>query len=107
MNAIGGPELNDRQIARMQFRIRLFQSRQMTEDAAERLADRLALRDHDLDDRRCCIECKHRTADRECRVVRREDSLPYAQRVIRAVAYRFVTDDATLQRCPAFSFEVP
>lgn len=94
MNALGGPELNDRQIARMAFRVRLFRHRGLSEHAAEQLADRLAWRDYDHDDRRLCIECAHRANDRTCTA-------------IRVGRYPLGTDDSLLQRCPSFNFQTP
>lgn len=66
------PALNDRQIARMGFRIGLFQRRGMSPTEAEALADRLADRDHDLDDRRCCLECSHLQRGFTCFALKRE-----------------------------------
>lgn len=49
----------DKQIARFQYRVGLFKRRGMREPDAETLADRLAERDWEKDDRRTCVECKH------------------------------------------------
>lgn len=81
------PALNDRQIARMQFRLHLAQQRGLTEAAAEAWADKLAQRDYEQDDRRDCLECSNLRG------------LNCAARgpVLRGV----------LQRCPSFNWEVP
>lgn len=79
--------LNDRQIARMQFRIELFQRRGLIEREAEQLADRLADRDEDGDDRRVCLECQHLRGN-NCAA----GSTPFR---------------STLQRCPSFTWEMP
>ncbi len=82
------PALNDKQIARMQFRIDLFKRRGLTECEADKLADRLADRDYDRDDRRVCLECKH---------VRPQMRCTHSHAVLNDV----------LQRCPDFDFEAP
>lgn len=53
----------DREISRFQFRAGLFERRGLPVDRAEHLADRLALRDLQGDDRRVCMECEHLQAD--------------------------------------------
>lgn len=53
------PALTDKQIAWTKFRVALFQRRGLSEDAAEKLADRLADRWHQGDTRRICLECVH------------------------------------------------
>ena len=82
------PALNDRQIARMQFRIGLFQRRGLSEAKAESLADRLALRDDQRDDRRLCLECAALLSAVRCK---------HGHAVLLEV----------LQRCPSFTFEKP
>ena len=49
----------DREIGRFTFRAGLFQRRGLPKAEAEFLADRLALRDQERDDRRVCRECTH------------------------------------------------
>lgn len=78
----------DREIARFEFRVRLFQRRGLTEKQAWAWGDVLALRDQDLDDRRVCLECAHHIQGWKCR--RGQPSLP-----------------AQLMRCPSFAFEKP
>jgi hypothetical protein len=82
------PALNDRQIARMAFRIALFMKRGHTEPEAEALADRLADRDYDGDDRRMCVECAHVRPQYRCEA---------GGAAIRGL----------LQRCPLFAWEMP
>ena len=49
--------LNDIELGRCVKRAALFERRGLSADAAETLADRLARRDRERDDRQCCIEC--------------------------------------------------
>lgn len=107
MNAMGGPELTDRQLSRMAFRLALFNRRGLPEDAAERLADRLVLRDAEHDDRRCCIECSERTTDRKCSLAERESELPAKDRTLRAGRFGLGVIDTVLARCVGFSFQRP
>ena len=79
---------NDKQIARFVFRLGLFMRRGLPEPKAEALADRLAERDHDRDDRRICLECKNLRAPMRC----------FHQHAV-------LSD--VLQRCPQFAFETP
>jgi len=51
--------LNDRELARMEFRIGLFRRRGWSLQRAERFADFLAERDQQRSDLRACIECTH------------------------------------------------
>lgn len=51
------PAWNDVQISRFNFRLGLFTRRAIK--GAEALADRLATRDFERDDRRVCAECSH------------------------------------------------
>lgn len=100
------PELNDRQIGRMQFRIRLFQSRGMAEARAERLADRLCDRDTERDDRRCCAECAGLDREHQCIPVRL-DRQTRGKRRMPGIPPTFQPMLDTLQRCPAFTFVTP
>lgn len=58
--------LADAEIVRLQLRTALFMRRGQPAAKAEFLADRVALRDQDKDDRRLCIECAHRQDDDGC-----------------------------------------
>jgi hypothetical protein len=78
----------DREIARFQFRHGLLMRRGLSDGAAERLADRLALRDQDRDDRRLCLECAALLSSTRCK---------HGHAVLPDV----------LQRCPSFNFEKP
>jgi hypothetical protein len=51
--------MNGAEIDRFQFRMERFHSAGIASASAERLADRLAHRDRDLDDRALCLECAH------------------------------------------------
>lgn len=104
---MGGPELNDRQLSRMAFRVALFSRRGLGLEQAERLADRLALRDAEHDDRRCCIECAERTTDRKCARAARESDLPAKDRTLRAGRFGLGVIDTVLARCAGFSFQRP
>lgn len=57
---------SDREIARFQFREALFRRRGLAPAAAEALGDRLARRDQERDDRRCCAECSNWQQSRTC-----------------------------------------
>lgn len=50
-----------REIGRYLFRVGLFTRRGRTVEVAEAMADRLALRDQERDDRRICLECSNLT----------------------------------------------
>lgn len=56
----------DREISRFTFRTALFQRRGLLESEAELLADRLALRDQERDDRRVCLECSNHQTSGTC-----------------------------------------
>lgn len=96
--------LDDRQIARMAFRIGLFMRRGIAEADAELLADRLHDRDTDRDSRHVCAECRHPTADhptygRGCFAAR--------QGWIKGASRNLGPLMTTLQRCTAFEWQVP
>ena len=78
----------EREIARFEFRHRLFVARGFTDRLADAWGDVLALRDQERDDRRACIECKHWLAGWRC--ARR-------QPIVKGL----------LMRCPSFAFEKP
>lgn len=56
----------DAEINRFQLRVVLFERRGLGTDEAERLADTLAARDQERDDRRMCIECSQLQQDGGC-----------------------------------------
>jgi hypothetical protein len=98
------PALNDKQIARMQFRLDLFARRGFSEAAAEALAERLAQRDHDRDDRRMCAECAHLQDGGTCFAAARG----WIPNTTRHDDWRQHTPVRTLlQRCEAFTFSTP
>ena len=107
VNALGGPELTDRQLSRMAFRVSLFNRRGLELEQAERLADRLVLRDAEHDDRRCCIECSERTMERRCLVAERESDRPFKERTLGAGRFGLGVIDTVLARCAGFSFQRP
>ena len=51
--------MNGAEIDTFTARRYMFTDKGLTRDDGETLADRLVLRDRDLDDRRICLECKH------------------------------------------------
>ena len=59
-----GPSLNAGEIATMERRIYLFKRHRVGLVEAERLADRLVLRDREVDDRVMCLECAHGRSQR-------------------------------------------
>lgn len=75
-------------------RVQRFMDRGITLEAAEALADRLAMRDADLDDRRLCLECTYLGASGRC-VAAATGRLPGA-------ATRLEPLQTILQRCEAF-----
>jgi len=93
------PAWNDAQISRFNFRHGLFQRRGVEFFAAEKLADRLALRDFERDDRRLCLECESLQRGGKCFQV--------AQGNLPNVSPRHEPVTNVLQRCSAFSFQKP
>ncbi len=90
------PTLGDKELTRMEFRLGLFRRRGMPERMAEKLVDRLVLRDLERDDRRACIECAN------------FQGIPGTDRP-RTCFYAdpgFSTQPL-LQRCPRFNFQTP
>ena len=83
----------------MIFRLELFARRGFTEAQAEALADRLAQRDYDRDDRRMCAECSNLQERGTC--------FAAAQGWIPNTARNFSPVRTLLQRCEAFSFAKP
>jgi hypothetical protein len=86
------PAWNDQQIARFKFREALFQRRGLDAASAEKLGDRLAVRDHERDDRRCCLEC---------------ESFQFNTRSGAACFKRHPVSTQQLVRCPGFTFLKP
>jgi hypothetical protein len=91
----------DKQIARAQFRVELFMRRGESQWWAETLADRLAERDHERDDRRLCLECQHLQRDNGC-FAAKQGRVPDLDKSFNAGALR-----QTLMRCPAFKWVTP
>lgn len=84
---------------RFGLRVAMFVRRRVPQAMAERWADRLALRDQQLDDRRVCIECKHVQDDRGC--------FAASQGRIKGADRRMQVMPFQLQRCPAFAWAKP
>lgn len=95
--------LNDREIARMEFRIGLFRRRGWSLERAERFADVLAARDQDKDDRRACIECAHLQRGFEGVM----PCFAASQGWIRGASSRLTPVVDVLQRCPRFEWAKP
>lgn len=99
------PEWNDKYIERFILRHALFMRRGMSGELAEKVADRLALRDYERDTRQCCIECKHlqhhkgRTPFNTC--------FQAARGVIPGTSQRHEPVTDILQRCEFFEFQKP
>jgi hypothetical protein len=98
VNAAMGP-WGDVEFSRFALRVGLFRRRGATAAQAEQWADRLALRDQQLDDRRVCIECAHRQNDGGC--------FPASQGRIRGVTRDFKVIPFLLQRCGFFQWQKP
>jgi hypothetical protein len=54
-----GEAMNTREIDAFKGRLARFTDKGLDLDAGERLADKLVIRDRELDDRRLCLECNH------------------------------------------------
>ena len=80
--------LSVKQLARMAFRIELFQQHGWGQERAERWAGRLVARDADKDDRRLCVECKNLLNNWRC-------------------AKRGAVVADQLQRCASFTWNAP
>ena len=89
----------DVDIRRFTLRVAMFKRRRVPEVQAERWADRLALRDQQLDDRRSCIECKHLSDDGSC-FCARQGWIRSASKLHHPVVF-------LLQRCERFSWATP
>jgi hypothetical protein len=95
------PALNDKQLARMQWRIQRFQRFGLSEAAAEKLADRLADRDYERDDRRVCLECSNYAQDGSC-LPARQGRMPNTSRSSHPNYSHSPLPDL-LQRCSFFA----
>ncbi len=89
----------DAEFRRFDFRLALFKRRGLTEREAETLADRLALRDQDRDDRRVCLECIH--------LQHRGTCFAAAQGWLAGVSKFLEPIPNLLQRCERFEFCKP
>lgn len=91
--------LNDRQLARMVFRLSLFKQRGLSAKEADSMVDVLALRDADGDDRRMCIECTGLQQDGGC--------FPATQGWLQRTSPKHHPVATLLQRCERFEFVTP
>ena len=82
------PAWGDAQIRRFNFRLALFVRRGVEPLHAEKLADQLATRDYERDERRLCLECKHMKRARVC-------------------THRLPMSIEQLARCHRFEFQTP
>jgi hypothetical protein len=88
------------EIKRFNLRVGMFQRRGLPEDQSEQLADRLARRDQEKDDRRMCIECDNLQKTGDCRKATKEslaDTYGPTHFPVKTI----------LQRCTAFKWRVP
>lgn len=110
----------DRETARFTFRDALFKRRGCSPAEAETLADQLATRDRDRDDRRLCLECSHLQRDGGCFQARQgllDPEVPERAMTPKQVEQaeqqrlRWRNDfrplRTTLQRCASFTFQLP
>ena len=93
------PAWGDAQIKRFTFRESLLKRRGLSAQAAEKLADRLATRDHERDDRRVCLECESLQRGGTCFVV--------SQGRMPNVSPKHSPVIDVLQRCDHFTFQTP
>lgn len=89
----------DAEIIRFVKRVGLFVRRGCAADRAERIADRLARRDQERDERRLCIECAHLQQDGGCFAGKTFSPDPLAP-VRWPVKFVF-------QRCRGFAWQTP
>ena len=92
--------MNTGEIDTFTARLHHFTRRGLMEPDAEKLADKLVVRDRDSDDRRLCLECVHlsgRSGLWGCRNGQRAGLVPKAQAVQLSAALVF-----QLQRCDGF-----
>jgi hypothetical protein len=85
--------------ARLDKRIRLFRRRGCDDVTAGEMAEQLALRDADLDDRRMCIECAHLQRDGGCFAAR--------QGWLFGTSRSLTPVQTMLQRCERFEWQKP
>lgn len=86
--------LSDAEVEAFAARLERFTKRGLSLDAAEALAERLAIRDAEGDDRRMCLECSYLGALGRC-IAAATGRLPGASRQLEPV-------QTILQRCEAF-----
>lgn len=89
----------DAEFRRFEFRTGLFGRRGLEPGEAERIADRLALRDQERDERRMCIECQH--------LQQRGGCFQHQQGRLTGASKFFQPMPLLLQRCPSFNFQTP
>ena len=87
-----GTAMNASEVETFVSRTLVFMGRGLNLRQAEKLADRLKIRDREADNRRACIECRHLTTSRNCTAWRQAEL--GGTQVGPLVA--------KLQRCPAF-----
>jgi hypothetical protein len=90
----------DRTASRRRFRVGLFRRRDYSAAKAEALANLLARRDADHDDRRVCLECQHLQQDGFCSAAARGLLFSNTSR-------RFQPIRDLLQRCEGFKWVAP
>lgn len=88
------PCWDDTEISTFTTRVMMFVRRGIGTTDADDLAERLVLRDRDLDDRRMCLECLHLMTSRRCAAAAL-GKLPDADRRLEPLP-------TILQRCEAF-----
>lgn len=103
------PALTERQIARMQWRLARFTRLLGDAGQAERVACRLADRDHDRDDRRMCVECSSYQESHTCAQARRGIDPSTGKRHEPAPRWlrEFEPLPTLLARCHLFTFATP
>lgn len=93
------PAWNDAQIKRFMFRAGLFVRRGLDHIRAEAIADRLAFRDFERDDRRMCLECSSLQRGGKCFQVQQGN--------MSGVSPKHEPVQNILQRCDHFTFQTP
>lgn len=93
------PAWDDKQIARFKYRHGLFMRRGLDDARAEALADRMATRDYERDDRRMCIECESLQRSGGCFVA--------SKGRMRNTNSRHTPVIDILQRCDYFTWQKP
>ena len=92
---------SDTEHRRFTFRVALFQRRGLCEADAEGLADQLALRDQQHDDRRLCLECANLQRSGHC-VAAKQGRIQVA-----CDPSVFTVMPRLLARCAAFAWVTP